>query len=202
MSQKNISKKSNKSKLISGLLLISLASFALAFWFIYPKYFRHDEKWRFETTDNHIVKTYSLITRSLGSPDNYKFEKFCTRPSVEVGEGDLSCHTGVELAYSTNDLSQANSYVTRMTSLMITSEHLKYRSGSKTLDSTVAGASIITGASQNYIDNETQVSCIINYSYDSPLITNLRLTDSNSKLFSISLDCFGKAQKNYFPIKT
>jgi hypothetical protein len=159
------------------------------------------DKEKFEQARTSLDKVYADITSTVGAPDNYKGNNHCNESFFGAYNLVTNCSVGIQLAYATASLDEANTKFITIQSLIDTNKF-------KPLGSLTSGMSDFKDGAQSYKKalgtyKFSDLNCGASYIFDSPEKSALNLSDGtkNKKELFIDISCYGLAKKGYYSLQ-
>lgn len=184
-------------RIITAVIFIAIL---VAGYFVYEAVAFRVNKHAIEQTRAAIDSVYSDIVVQVGQPDNYKQTNDCSRSYQEfTGYGDITCGIDTILNYGVNNEAEANNLVSRIQTIISRngSFNLTAPKSASITDRFVVNTSY-HAASDSYKANG--LNCKVNYVFDTPQETFLKISDNNKKVFEVTIGCYGPARGLYYPL--
>lgn len=183
---------------MTALLLIILA---VAGIFIYEKIALEQNKRAFAEARDAIDTIYKDIVAKVGTPDSSRRTSECSRPSVEIGKGPLSCDVGTDFIYGVADKPEADVLKFRIQNVIGDHPDLFKQIAPPAPSFPLNPAPGNNTDSQiNYYRTKSGMECSVKYVYDMPREIQLSTKDHNEKGIGILIGCFADARTEFYPI--
>jgi len=187
-----------KHKWLTLLTIVLLVIIAV---FTYFKISLELNRRAFQQAAHAIETIYADIVKEIGPPDDNRYSRECSRPSVVYDQGPLSCSIGIDFIYGVSDKQEPDQLKERIKSVI--NHH------SNLLLPTTAPPSFIdvnpapgnnTDSTIDYFKTSAGMECTSKYTYDMPREIQLNTKNRNEKGFGISISCSSDARGQFFPM--
>lgn len=179
------------------LYLIAAVILIVAGFVLYHKHATAANKKNFQDARATIDNIYYDAIKQIGPADNAQISSSCSRSHVEFSKGELSCDINTNFIYGVSDESESNDLMHKVQSTISTFSDFK---PSKSLSLSIKDSLVVDSIYHIATDSYTShgLKCTVNYIYDTPRETDLRLKSSNQKPFEVTIGCSGPAKQQYY----